>query len=374
MADILLCLKGWHVPLCNAEARALLPDYGFENLSPRVIVTNSEIPKAELLSAVLCSSGIQFALKSPIICRPNENLDVITNKLNQCFEENNITGSVAIRPHKIGNKIAGFSSSAMTRQLGGIAADRGLEIDLENPQNELVLITDGSENLLIIGLLASKMNIKTGINERNATKRPFFKPISLDPKLARLCINLACGPVSEKAVLDPMCGTGGFAIEAIGMGRNCVALDMQEQMTAGTKENIQFLYEGINCNYDIITGDATKLSGFVPQKWQQNIAGIVLDPPYGRNSHGSDDHENLINQTLSSIKDIVDEDAKLVLILPIIPNQTTTENDIQLLHGDWAEFKQMMQTSGWSVENHYKEHVHSSLSRLIVLATIAPLN
>ena len=102
------------------------------------------------------------------------------------------------------------------------------------------------KNLLIIGLLASEMNIKTGINERNATKRPFFKPISLDPKLARLCINLACGQIGEKAVLDPMCGTGGFAIEAITMGRNCVALDMQEQMTTGTKENIEFLFDGTN--------------------------------------------------------------------------------------------------------------------------------
>ena len=374
MADMLLCLKGWHVPLCNAEARALLPDYNFENISSRIVVTNSDIPAAELTSAVFCSSGIQFALKSPIICQPNESLENIADKLNQCFEENHITGSIAIRPHKVGNKIAEFSSSAMTRQLGSIAVDHGLAIDLDNPQHELILITDGSENLLIIGLLASEMNIKTGINERNATKRPFFKPISLDPKLARLCINLACGQISEKAVLDPMCGTGGFAIEAIGMGRNCVALDMQEQMTTGTKENIKFLFDGTNCDYEIITGDATKLSEFVPEKWLQNIAGIVLDPPYGRNSHGTDNHEKLIDQTLSSIKEIVDENAKLVLILPVIPNENTTENAIELLHGDWGEFKQMMQTSGWSVENYYKEHVHSSLSRLIVLATVAPLN
>ena len=154
MAGTLLCLKGWHVPLCNAEARALLPDYDFENISSRIVVTNSEINTAELTSAVSCSSGIQFALKSPIICPPNESMENIADKLNQCLEENHITGSIAIRSHKIGNKIAEFSSSAMTRQLGGIAVDYGLTIDLDNPQHELILITDGSENMLIIGLLA----------------------------------------------------------------------------------------------------------------------------------------------------------------------------------------------------------------------------
>ena len=40
--------------------------------------------------------------------------------------------------------------------------------------------------------------------ERRASQRPFFKPVSLEPRLARLAVNLACGPLANGACLDPM--------------------------------------------------------------------------------------------------------------------------------------------------------------------------
>ena len=61
MAGMLLCLKGWHVPLCNAEARALLPNYDFENVSSRIVVINSEINTAELTFAV--SVPVEYSLR-----------------------------------------------------------------------------------------------------------------------------------------------------------------------------------------------------------------------------------------------------------------------------------------------------------------------
>ena len=50
--------------------------------------------------------------------------------------------------------------------------------------------------------------------QRRAGERPFFKPVSLDPRLARLAVNLASGPQNRGPVVDPMTGTGGFLIEA----------------------------------------------------------------------------------------------------------------------------------------------------------------
>ena len=47
---------------------------------------------------------------------------------------------------------------------------------------------------------------------------------------------------------------------------------------------------------------------------------------------------------------------------------------IKLLHGEWGEFKEMLTQSGWNIEGRWVEHVHSSLSRLILHASIVPLN
>ena len=67
---------------------------------------------------------------------------------------------------------------------------------------------------------------------------------------------------------------------------------------------------------------------------------------------------------------VVSDKAKLVLIIPIKPSES--DDDIQLLHGDWGEFVSMMNQSGAEIINHWREHDHASLARLILLASIAP--
>ena len=47
-------------------------------------------------------------------------------------------------------------------------------------------------------------------------------------------------------------------------------------------------------------------------------------------------------------------------------------DELELLHGEWDNFKQMMVSSGAEIINQWQEHVHASLSRLILLASIAP--
>ena len=207
---------------------------------------------------------------------------------------------------------------------------------------------------------------------RRATERPFFRPISLDPRLARLAVNLACGPIDEYAVLDPMTGTGGFAMEAITMGRNCIAIDMDNEMITGAKKNIEWALQNsfTESEYQIMTGDACNLEDSIPTKWHGKISGVVLDPPYGRNSHGTREHFDLISNTIDSMRKVVSDKAKLVLIIPIKPDES--DIDIQLLHGDWMEFVSMMSRFGAEIIGHWPEHVHASLARLILLASIAP--
>jgi tRNA (guanine10-N2)-dimethyltransferase len=225
------------------------------------------------------------------------------------------------------------------------------------------------------GWLVGNFDDSIGTANRRATERPFFRPISLDPRLARLAVNLACGPIDERAVLDPMTGTGGFAVEAVIMGRRCIAVDMNQEMVDGTTENIAWALQGQTAknDYHVLTGDACELPKTIDESWHGQISGIVLDPPYGRNSHGSHSHYDLISKTLQSARAIISDDAKLVLIVPIIPDKNDT-GEIELLHGQWDELNQLLSDCGAAMIGQWKEHVHGSLSRLILLASIAPLN
>ena len=76
-------------------------------------------------------------------------------------------------------------------------------------------------------------------------ERPFFKPISLEPRLAKLLISLAHTkddvPVN---FIDPFCGTGGIAIEALLQGMNIFVSDLDPTMVYGVKKNLSWANNG----------------------------------------------------------------------------------------------------------------------------------
>jgi tRNA G10 N-methylase Trm11 len=178
-----------------------------------------------------------------------------------------------------------------------------------------------------------------------------------------------------------MTGTGGFVIEAALMGRNAVAIDLEQEMVDGARKNVLWALEceGITSTkqFEIIEGDATDLINSVPKRWHKKISGLVLDPPYGRNSHGSITHFDLIRNTLNSFRDIASNDATIVLILPIHPLKESKlevkqdSDEIILLHGEWRDFQKLLVECNWKVEGLWIEHVHSSLGRLILHASNA---
>ena len=372
MAQTLACLRGWNIPLAQAELAALLPDTKYTDLSPRFILAGEQ-SSAKLQSTLSCSSGIQCFLHDvQYMDFANDVIEVFMNAVSTMLERITGRGSLAVRYLRIAGRIDGLSTQSLAGEIGGLAVANGYSIDLSNPEYEIGLIADGDSNLLACGWLIGDFDDSIGTAPRRATERPFFRPISLDPRLARLAVNLACGPIDEYAVLDPMTGTGGFAMEAITMGRNCIATDMDDEMITGAKQNVEWSLQNspAKSEYQIMKGDACNLEDSIPIKWHDKISGVVLDPPYGRNSHGTHAHFELIRNTIESARTIVSDNAKLVLIIPIKPNKDNEE--WELLHGEWNDFKQMMVSSGAKVINQWQEHVHASLSRLILLASISP--
>ena len=376
MAELLACLRGWHVALATAEIEALAPHTKFTAISLRLLASSNQLKPAELQQIITCSSGVQCFLDDYVsINLEHETVEDLLQKTTKMIRDAKFKGSLAVRTLRIDGRINDFSTQSTAGKIGSIAVAEQFTIDLENPEFEIGLIADGGSNIVACGWLVGNFDDSIGTANRRATERPFFRPISLDPRLARLAVNLACGPIDDRAVLDPMTGTGGFAVEAVMMGRRCIAVDMNQAMVDGTTQNIAWALQGqpAKNEYLVVTGDACQLPETIEDSWHGQISGIVLDPPYGRNSHGSQSHYDLISQTLQSARAIISEDAKLVLIVPIIPDKNDT-GEIELLHGQWEELNQLLSDCGTTIMGQWREHVHGSLSRLILLASIAPLD
>ena len=171
-----------------------------------------------------------------------------------------------------------------------------------------------------------------------------------------------------------MTGTGGFAIEAALSGRDVVALDLDAEMIAGAKNNLE--WSGSTANV-FFQGDATDVKASIPNDGPQAFSGIVLDPPYGRNSQGSLDHEELLNQTLLSCSAVV-ENGSLVLILPSEPRELCLESALapeerpQLIHFQWSELEQLLLDCNWKYEDAWYVFVHGSLGRVVIYASSVP--
>ncbi len=152
-----------------------------------------------------------------------------------------------------------------------ISSDKN-SVELENPDkiyNAYVL-----DEIILVG--EEVVDINRGLfQDRSNEKRPFSSPISLDPVLARVLINLSEVPAGGK-LLDPFCGTGGILIEAGLCGILPMGTDTKKEMVKGTRENLEEY--GI-INHDIREEDAEKSLEIFTE-----VDAIITDLPYGKAS------------------------------------------------------------------------------------------
>ena len=243
----------------------------------------------------------------------------------------------------------------------------------------LALVADGPAASLACGWMEGDGQAAFSNGERRAGERPFFKPVSLDPMLARLAVNVAAGPLERGPVVDPMTGTGGFLIEASLSGRNAIGIDIHSEMVQGANANLLWAHGGdVPEHATVKRGDATRLPDVLPGEWIGKVAGFVLDPPYGRNSHGSMANDPLLEASLRSARAVAHPEAGFVLILPLHPLAEHTTDSLPLdhpfalLNGEWPEVQRLVTSCGWAPQSVHVERVHRSLSRLILHARCAP--
>ena len=384
MAQHIAVLRGWHPALAKAELAALLPSHNqISNQSNRLSILEGELSHSEAFDILSISSGCQSILLNGFIHNWQNDESILLEKVENYLQNNHREGKMAVVSLRIEGKLSQFSSSQIAGKIGGIMSGMGWQIDLSNPDHRFSITIDGSSSQIACGWVVGDESGSDGVANRKATQRPFFKPVSLSPRLALLAVNLAAGPIGNGPVIDAMTGTGGFIMEAAATNRQALGLDLNSQMVEGANQNLNWLIEQQNITKSsakIVRGDATNIAASIDKSWIGQVKGFVLDPPYGRNSQGSLDHEELLTKTLTSAHQVASIEANLVLIVPInsIPSQINTSlednSPIELLHGEWKSLQQLMKLSGWQIKNRWVEHVHGSLSRLVIHAEYVPLN
>ena len=372
MGEHIVALRGWHPALAQAEVRALFPDRDI------LAFPSSRLMQFQLneedIQNVSISSGIEAVFKNGEnhLFTDVESIRLVIKSHLELHPPNNETCAVVAWKH--GRGIEGVSRSTFAGRIGGILSAMDAKIDLEHPKRRFGILLDEGSCSVTFGWLEGTGPKGDESVERRASQRPFFKPVSLEPRLARLAVNLASGPLQKGATLDPMTGTGGFAIEAALSGRDVIALDLDTEMIAGAKKNLE--WSGSTASV-FFQGDATDVKASIPIDGPQLFSGIVLDPPYGRNSQGSLDHEELLRQTLRSCSTVV-EDGSLVLILPsearelCLDNALRPEQRPQLIHFEWSELEHLLLDCNWKYEDAWYVFVHGSLGRVVIYASSVP--
>ncbi len=220
------------------------------------------------------------------------------------------------------------ASHSLGRKFGGMIYDllKHPRVDLDSPGTKIVIVKTKKKFYLFV----PEWENSEKFSSRKPHLRPETKPFSMNPKLARVCVNLTG---ATKSVYDPFCGLGGFLIEAGLMGLQAIGSDLDREYVRLCAKNLQ--HYNIT-RYSLFHQDAT----VIKKKYDY----IVTDLPYGKNTKniGKDLYAKFIKNLEKILK------KRAVVIFPSFFNA-----------------KKLLMKSKLKIKGHYTNYVHGSLSREI---------
>ena len=202
------------------------------------------------------------------------------------------------------------------------------KVDLKKANSEFVFIKFG--NKIFVTKLIWK-NSKDFL-QRKAHLRPQLHPSSLDPRLAKACVNISTG-LRKKKVLDPFCGTCGILIEAGLLGHKIIGCDLDVIMAR--KGVINLDHYGIN-KFEVGLRDALD--------FKEKVDAVVTDIPYGRNTK-----EKEIEVVVKKFLEKAYKFSKKIVVM--FPND--------------AKYKKLL--GKWKIKAEFNHYLHKSLSKKIVV-------
>ena len=363
--------SGWHPHLFREEARALLGP--IEVLHKRMaFLTQSDdvidrISGASLIDEALNSTSRLWVYNQEIT--PDEVASHVAEWSKSFLPE----GTFSIRARKLGSGVGSLSRREIEVMTGAKIFSEKKPVNLENPDHEVVVVLAGPDDSpsqwderesgeLILWGLRDPASIGT-YSGPSPTERPFFKPVTLDPRLARLLVCLSFSRGKPSVIVDPFCGTGGIAIEASNLGLQVLASDLDSRMVEGTRTNMEWVSG--KSEYSVKRCPANQIH----EMWgDMPGCSFVFDPPYGRNAWASEDGLDLLLGALVSAR-AMSPDGTVCTMLPSSPEALhgPISDSLQVMGMDWGPLKERIIETGWEVSVCSPVRVHKSLSRLVVL-------
>lgn len=249
-------------------------------------------------------------------------------ELEAVFKDIPVQGKCCVRV-----KGKGDGKIKLEKELGAILWRRGAKISVSEP--DTVYRVYIGENICYVGFL-KYVRDKKQFFLRRPDRRPFLMPSAIKPKLARGLVNLT-GVKEGEVLLDPMCGTGSFLIEAGLMGIYPVGIEFFEKIARGCRINLN--HYGVKG--EVIRGDARRM----PMK-DGSVSSIATDYPYLRSTKSAGSLEELYSKSSEEMSRVL-KDKGYAAVVTNIDLERYFEN-----------FKLVFK---------FEERVHGSLTRKIYL-------
>ncbi len=165
-------------------------------------------------------------------------------------------------------------------------------------------------------------------------QRPYADPKGgmLPPKIARQMLNLAFArpPSSSDWILDPFCGTGTIAMEAMMLGLNSINSDHAKDKVDGCKNNLSWLKEKEEKQgqWRVLKADATKVAEIIDREVDAVITEPFLGPPRPKAKNLKNIIKGLNKLYLGSLKNwkkCLKQKGKVVMAIPEIRINNLTQ-------------------------------------------------
>lgn len=360
--------SGWHPRLFREE---VLRIHGSDQaIHPRIVITGQQDN-----FDVTCSHSTMTLENATILPM---RVEEISESIRQWLCDYPINDTFAVRTTILGDGVPGFKRRNIESIIGKEISDKGAIVDLNDPEITVRLILAGtadqpqhpdpmvSEPVAVIGI---ENPVHDPFLNRPMTSMPFFKPVTLDPRLASLLISMSYSEgVPPSIIIDPFSGTGCIPIQAHHRGIPVLASDLDPEMINGSKLNFENVFGDIPVESDFHRSDVSDISDL----WgaRENTA-FIFDPPYARNSKTSSDaFEVFISACNAASK--IDPEGRIVTILPTSSEYRVEDLEIpdtaEVLGRKWSDLIDEMEQIGWQIELAIMTRVHKSLSRIIVRA------
>jgi tRNA (guanine10-N2)-dimethyltransferase len=181
-------------------------------------------------------------------------------------------------------------------------------------------------------------NRQTDFSARKPHRRPLHMPISMDPKLARLMVNLT--GMMQGTIVDPFCGTGGILLEAGLMGFAVKGSDIDRRMVVMSRKNLQH-YGITKCS--IVQKDALSI---------RKVSFLATDLPYGKNTKKQDFHSLYLSFITVLEKRL---QKKAVIGFP-----------------GFFDCRSLVKRTHLRIEDEFTHYIHKSMSKKIVVLSRRP--